>query len=82
MKNPGVINFTYFSETGKFCATGIWEPTEDAFREISNGMYTPRSLGEHMREFRLLPGLSRGTWEGPFVIDCGYQELVLPEVNA
>ena len=70
------ISFIYFKDTGKYYTDGKQTFLKTDF---PIGCVYPSQYGRHLRSERKLPGLESGHWDGPFMVDAGYPELVLPE---
>lgn len=71
------IRFVYFKVSGKFYSEGTLTVADDD--PTLAGCITPRDYGETLCSLERLPGLARGTWEGPMVVEMGYPELVMPK---
>lgn len=76
-KAPSVLlKFVYMKESGKYYTGGELKISVDD--ERFKGCIYPKDFGIRCRELKLLPGISGGTWPGPFTVEHNYTELVMP----
>lgn len=68
------IKCTYFKPSGKWYADGV----DEFDSELFVGCIYPKEYGVRLLQLQRLPGLSSGTWHGPFTVDVQdkYEELV------